>query len=157
MGQVDVVRVIDEARGFLNALRELCIPPAIAWIGIQAMPDGRDRAIDLWIQADQERTYGPRTAIEGLSVRRFLRTHLFSRITATDEQKTKLERRFREYIDLAADADSGEVHFERLSTNESILIEIECSDFELHGAIVFSLTNYIVVLALGTNNKPERG
>ena len=155
MENVDVVRIIDEARGFLNALRKLCLPPAIAWIGLQRIEHDLPSAIERWIKEDGECTYGEQTDIDGLAVRRFLRTHLFGRLMVTEGQRSTLEATFSEYVDLASDADAAEVEFGRLWRHQSVFVEVSHTDLEMNGCLVLPLTTYIVVVVLGTATNRE--
>jgi hypothetical protein len=150
MRDIDVVRIIDEARGFITGVRLLCIPKVIAWIAIYSVPKDSDTPVDYYASPDSDIEVVQRSMISGSGARKFLWDNLFNKVTATEAQKRELERYLKDYVNFAADADSGVVPSFVLWKKDAVFLSLRSFEYNLCGAVVYSLTNHLIVITLGS-------
>lgn len=149
MSDVDGMRIIDEARGFITGVRLLCIPKAIAWIAMYRVPGDSDTPVDYYAAPDSDIEVVQRRVISGSDARKFLWDNLFQKVTATEAQKRELERYLKDYVNLAADADSGVVPSFALWKKDAEFLSLRSVEYNLHGAVVYTLTKHLIVITLG--------
>jgi hypothetical protein len=149
---MNATRVIDEARGFLNALRLQCPAETTMWINIFPMHGDFEASVTWYINkicADFECT--AKRYVSYKELQEIITRSIFNKIVSTQsEQVSKmLNWQFIEYYSLASTVENESNPFNPLVSEKTVLIELSSNEYEIEACFITPVGKNIVVATLG--------
>ena len=149
---MDIEGVINEARGYLNALRLQCEEGTTMWINCFPMQNNLETTVNRYINKikDDFTCKGIRN-VKFDDLLPVIRNNIFSKIkTMPSETVIKdLEWQFIEYYGLASTIEDENNPFNPLVSNPSVLIELESNEYEISACFITPVGKHIVVTTFG--------
>ncbi|MCU7843059.1 MAG: hypothetical protein KZQ93_04385 [Candidatus Thiodiazotropha sp. (ex Monitilora ramsayi)] len=145
-------RYIDEARGFLNALRFLSTPNTTLWIN--KFPINRDfeHTVDWYVdEIKKDFVCKSKSLVGGKEVKRILRENVFDKLVQIKDKAIlrEYEWQFYEYYGLASTSIHIDNPFSSLSRENSYLLELTSKEYRISACLVTPVGNHIVVVTIG--------
>ena len=145
-------RYIDEARGFLNALRFLGAQNSTMWINAFPIVGSLESSIEAYIlRISDDFECMSKTTIKGKELKKKIREEIFDKLIHVDERKIirELEWQYFEYFGLASTSVNENNAFSPLSSEETFLLELKSKEYLINVCMVTPVSNHIVVVTIG--------
>ena len=144
--------VINEVRGFLNALRQLCDPHTTMWINSFKIRKNFETSVELYIEelgSDFSCKSIKYIQYEELSV--IIKECIFDKTTSlnNDSSKKALQWHYEEYYGLASTIDNENNPFHPLISETSALLELKSGEYNISACFITPVGNRIVVTTIG--------
>ncbi len=145
-------RYIDEARGFLNALRFLGAPNTTLWINSFPISKDFEHTVEWYVnEIKDDFPCKTKCLITGKEVKKILRENVFDKLVQVKDKAVlrEYEWQFYEYYGLASTSFDIDSPFSPLSREKSYLLELTSKEYKISTCLVTPVGNHIVVVTIG--------
>ncbi len=147
-----IERVIDELRGFMNALRIQCTSNTIIWVSCFQMKGSFENTVEWYIKKNEKEFNCINKGNIGYNeLLPIIKQEIFNKMhpSISESVKEKLEWHLIEYYGLASTIENEKNPFNPLVSEMSVLLEKTSTEYEILACFITPVGEHIVVTTRG--------
>jgi hypothetical protein len=149
---MDFDHFINEARGFLNALRQLCEPRTTMWINSFKMQQNFESTVEWYIDSlGDDFICSSVEYIKYDKLEVIIKESIFDKIIYlnNDSVKKALHWHYIEYYGLASTTENESNPFHPLISETSALLKLKSDEYDISACFITPVGSHVVVTTIG--------